>query len=251
MKVLLLEDNESCRKLLVKILRSCMNGIEVYDFAKREDAYLCAMDNKIDLFLVDIILRPDLRNDSSGIQFADDLRENNRYKMTPIIFVTTLQGLEPQLVRQVHCYDYIEKPIGDGRIFRSRVTEALDAIVSDRKIKKKECIALRCDGISYPVYPEKVIYVVSRRGVLSIHTADDDVIEIANLTTSGFLKRVKQTVFLTPMHGVAVNARYIQGVDFPRKQVYLKGTSEVLGIGGRVIKRFRKEFDEIFGNGDI
>lgn len=246
MKVLILEDNEPCRKMLVKIVKSCMSGINVYDFAKREDAYLCAMDNKIDLFLVDIILRSSERNDSSGIQFADDLRENSNYKMTPIIFVTTLQGLEPQLLRQVHCYDYIEKPIGDGRIFRRRIMEALEAIVSDQKIKKKECIVLRCDGISYPVYPERVIYVVSRRGVLSIHTADHDVIEIANLTTTGFLKRVKRTVFLVPTHGVAVNKMYIQSVDFPRRCVYLRGTEEILSIGGRMIKRFRKEFAEAF-----
>lgn len=222
-----------------------MTGIQVYDFERREDAYLCAMDNEINLFLVDIILRSEERNDSSGIQFANDLRENSRYRMTPIIFVTTLQGLESELLRQIHCYDYIEKPIGDGRIFRRRIMEALDAIVSDRKVKKKECIMLRCDGISYPVYPENIIYVVSRRGVLNIHTVDD-VIEIANLTTSIFLKRVKRTVFLTPMRGVAVNIKYIQSVDFPRRCIYLKGTKDVLSIGGRMIKRFRKEFAEVF-----
>ncbi|MCM1246499.1 MAG: response regulator [Roseburia sp.] len=245
MKVLILEDNETCRKSLVKIVKSCMNGIKVYDFEKREDAYLRAMDDKIDLFLVDIILRSNERNDSSGIQFADDIREHSRYKMTPIIFVTTLQGLEPQLVKRVHCYDYIEKPLGDGSIFRRRIMEVLEAIVSDRKTKKKECMMLRCDGISYPVYPENVIYVVSRRGVLNIHLKDD-VIRIPNLTTSKFLERVKESVFLTPMHGVAVNAKYIRGVDFPRRCVYLKGTEEVLNIGGRVIKRFRKECDEVF-----
>lgn len=245
MKVLILEDNEPCRLLLVKIVKSCMNGIEVYDFERREDAYLCAMDHEIDLFLVDIILRPDERNDSSGIKFADDLREINSYKLTPIIFVTTLQGLEPELLRHVHCYDYIEKPIGDGQIFRRRVKEALDAIVSDRKVKKKEYMILRYDGISYPVYLEKVIYVVSRRGVLYIHTVDD-VIEIANLATRTFVKRVKKEKFLVPAYGVAVNAAYIRGVDFPKRCIYLKGTDDVLGMGGRLIKKFKKEYNEIF-----
>ena len=90
MKVLILEDNEICRQSLIKVVKSCMKNITVYDFDNRAAAYLCAMDNNIDLFLVDIILEPKIRNDSSGFKFAQDIRDVKRYKSVPIIVSAAL-----------------------------------------------------------------------------------------------------------------------------------------------------------------
>lgn len=244
MNVLILEDNEVARNALVKIVKSCMNQIQVFAFANRGEAYLCAMDKNIDLFLVDIILNPKERNDTSGIRFANDLRDNIRYKAKPIIFITTLSGLEGALLRQVHCYDYIEKPIDALRV-RRRILEALDAIVSERKMKKPEQLSLRYDGVNFPVVIDEIIYMVSRRGVLYIYGVEDR-IEIPNLPMSTFLSRIRDNHFLIPIKGTAVNARYIRSVDFSQNKVYLKRTKDVVDIGGRMKKRFREEFEECF-----
>lgn len=105
MRVLILEDNEKTRKALVKIVRSCAPDGEICDFGNRADAYMCAWEKEVDLFLIDIVLEPQRKNDNSGIVFADSMRENVKYRLTPIIFITVLSGLEPQLLKRVHCYD--------------------------------------------------------------------------------------------------------------------------------------------------
>lgn len=244
MNVLILEDNEVTRKALVKIVKSCMNHIQVFAFDNRSEAYLCAMDHNIDLFLVDIILNPKERNDTSGIRFASDIRDNVRYKAKPIVFITTLSGLEAQLLRQVHCYDYIEKPIDVSRV-RRRILEALDAIVAEKKIRKPEQLSLRYDGVNFPVVVDEVIFIVSRRGVLYIYGLEDQ-IEIPNLPMSTFLSRIRDNHFLIPIKGTAVNIRFIKSVDFAQNKVYLKHTEEVVDIGGRMKKRFREEYEECF-----
>lgn len=214
----------------------------MYSFERREDAYLCAMEHKIDLFLVDIILEPSKKNDNSGITFADSLRKYSDYRLTPIIFITTLMGLERDLLKQVHCYDYIEKPIGDGSIVRKHIGEVLDALEANHKIPEREYIALRYDGIGYMVFIDEVIYVQSKRGILNIHTIDDNIV-LPNLSTRKFLKKVKGNVFLIPTYGTAVNKNYISSVDFRNKEVFLKRNTDVIPIGARKLKEFREAYE--------
>lgn len=246
MKILILEDNENCRNTLVKIVKSCRSDAKVYAFGRRSDAYLFAFENHVDLFLIDIILEPSKRNDNSGILFADTIREHSGYKLTPIIFITALQGLETDLLKRVHCYDYIEKPIGDGRLVKAHIQEVLNALSSDTRNHQRECIPMRHDGIGYVVYLDEVIYVMNRRGVLYINMVDD-VIEIPNLSTKNFLKRVKNTKFFQPIYGTAVNADYIREVDFRNNRVLLKKSNDILPLGGRLKKRFREEFMKWYG----
>ena len=58
----------------------------------------------IDLFLLDIILDEKNKNDSGGILFAQSVREIDKYKLTPVIFVTSLIGWEADLLKTIHCY---------------------------------------------------------------------------------------------------------------------------------------------------
>lgn len=149
MNVLVLEDKQNNRDALEKIISSCAGVTCIFSFSSRGEAWNCAMDNHIDLFLLDIILEPDKGNDNSGILFAESIRKYNEYKLTPIIFITVLAGLERDLLKRIHCYDYIEKPIGDGRLVREHVEEVLDAIASGQKKKSREYIPLHYDGIGY------------------------------------------------------------------------------------------------------
>lgn len=246
MNVLILEDNGKSRLNLEKIVKSCRIQTNVLVFGRSTDAYACAMANHIDLFLVDIILEPSKRNDSSGIDFADKIREHAEYKFTPVIFITTLQGLEIQLLKRIHCYDYIEKPIGDGEIIKRRISEVIEGITFGNKHKQREYIPLRHDGIGYMVYVDEVIYFANRRGTLYIYTVDDTII-IPNLSAKTFLRKIKHTLFLMPTYGTAVNPKYIDSIDFRNREVYLRGTEDVVSIGGRMLKQFREAYMEWCG----
>lgn len=241
LEVLILEDKKNTRSALYNIVSSCDGVTEIYCCSNRKEAYLCAMEHEIDLFLLDIILEPEEKNDNSGILFAEKLRSVNKYKLTPIIFITVLMGLERELLKKIHCYDYIEKPIGDGRLLRRHLEEVLDAISSGKRHETREYIPLHYDGIGYMVFLDEVVYFENKQGVLHIHMLDEE-IAIPNLSAKSFMKRIKQTKFLTPVYGTSVNLNYIDSVDFRNREVYMKYSNDVIPIGGRKYMQFKKEY---------
>lgn len=117
-QVLILEDNELTRNKLIRIIKSMEQKVNVHAFSGEEEALGFALTHRIDLFMVDIILHPKKRNDFSGITFVERIRECPFCARAEIVFITSLAGLEVDLLHRVHCYDYIEKPIDEERVKR-------------------------------------------------------------------------------------------------------------------------------------
>lgn len=242
-RVLILEDLETSRKSLVQMVQNCGENLEVFDFEEVAGAYECAMNYDIDLFLVDIVLRPKDPNDFSGITFAKNIRENALYAAAEIVFITTLAGLEGELLRMVHCFDYIEKPLYAERV-QKVVKAALYKV--DGKVKKDEILFLRKERITYCVEAKKIVYVESRRKILYIHTTDD-VIEIPHLTLKQMMQRVQSQTLLCPTKGIAVNVKYIEYVDSANRYVKMKGNDQLLEIGSRLKSTFMNNLYELEG----
>ena len=73
-QILILEDNELTRNKLIRLIESMNLNINVFAFSNEEEALGCALTHRIDLFLVDIILRPQIKNDFSGIHFTEKIK---------------------------------------------------------------------------------------------------------------------------------------------------------------------------------
>lgn len=237
--VLILEDLEIARKTLTNIVGSCMDDIVVHAFSSAGEAYECALEQKIDLFLVDIVLKPSDSNDFSGISFARNIRSYGRYLSSEIIFITTLAGLEADLLREVHCFDYIEKPIDPERV-KKAVRQALRKL--EKQDEEDELIFLRKDRISYPVFTKEIIFAISRHKVLYVHKKED-VIEVPNLSLKRFLSRIHTQKFLMPTKGAAVNIRYIEYIDTTNRFVKMRGVKEPVDIGARLKNQFIQAFN--------
>ena len=131
-----------------------------------------------------------------------------------IIFVTSLIGLEAELLRKIHCYDYIEKPIQESRV-RKVVMQAF------RKMHST-------------VLEDAVCFV-----------RKDDELEIPNLSLNHFLKQIRTQKFLIPTKGIAVNYAYLEYVDPVNRYVKLRGRDELIEIGTRMKKQFLDEIEEL------
>lgn len=239
--VLILEDNDMTRLGLKKIVETCRDDTVVVDFPSRAKAYVYALENKVDLFLVDIILEPGVNRDTSGIDFAYAIRENRKYRLTPIIFITTLMGLEADLLKKIHCYDYIEKPLGDGNIVKKHINEVLTALSYEGESKCDETFSVYYDGVGYMIHVHELIYFQYTMGKLSICTVHDEII-IPHMSAKKLKEKLCGSEFLNPARGVVVNANYIASVDFRNREIYLKNSDSILPIGGRKIKEFREAY---------
>ena len=208
-KVLILEDMETTRTALKRIVESCDDAITAYAFSEVGPALACMMENHIDLFFVDIILKPQVANDFSGIKFAEYVRQQEEYFGVDIIFVTSLIGLEAELLRKIHCYDYIEKPIQESRV-RKVVMQAFRKMHST--VLEDAVCFVRKDKVSYAVHEKDIVMLSSRHKKLYIIKTDDE-LEIPNLSLNHFLKQIRTQKFLIPTKGIAVNYAYLEYVD--------------------------------------
>lgn len=153
-KVLILEDMETTRTALKRIVESCDDAITAYAFSEVGPALACMMENHIDLFFVDIILKPQVANDFSGIKFAEYVRQQEEYFGVDIIFVTSLIGLEAELLRKIHCYDYIEKPIQESRV-RKVVMQAFRKMHST--VLEDAVCFVRKDKVSFTLCMKRIL----------------------------------------------------------------------------------------------
>lgn len=185
--ILILEDLKAIRELLTDIVESISDEICVYSFDNYIEAFRFSMSTHIDIFLLDIVLEPKEEQDFSGITFAKQIRACEQYLSSEIIFITSLAGLEADLLRSVHCFDYIEKPISKERV-REVVSVAL------RKMKgqpvEEELLFLRKDRVSFPVPTKDIVYIESRHRSLLFYKLDE-VVEIPYFTMKAALEKIK------------------------------------------------------------
>lgn len=241
MNILIVEDNACVSERLKQLVQKNIDRGNVFTCSDVDEAWLKINKYRIDLFLLDIILDEKNRNDSSGILFAQSVREIAKYKMTPIIFVTSLIGWEADLLKTIHCYDYIEKPLGDGTVASQKILNAMEAIQSMPIKKRTEYIPLHYDGIGYMLAVKDIICIENKRGVLYIYLKDEK-IEIPRISLKKVLELVDEGTFLVPMHGIAINPVYISKINFSEKEIFMHNMCQSIRIGERKMKKFKEDY---------
>lgn len=229
--VLVVEDNEVHMKALEKLLSkiSDINVIKAYNMA--EACYMLSL-YEYSLFLIDIVLDKSKRGDLSGIHLVNYIRELSKYQFTPVIFITSLEDPKLSAFKELHCYDYIEKPFSEKQVV-DVVEQALKFPVQR---SNNEFLYLKKEGIIYSFDLTKVKYItVSRRG-MEIHSVDE-VMHMPYASIDGIIKELGNDDFIQCNRNTVVNKRYIDTIDMTNKILRLKDEDEFISIG----KMMKKE----------
>lgn len=238
-KILILEDNPTTLKNLTQIVQNIAAKNAVYPFYDLKDAYQCAMDKVIDLFIVDIILDRNKPGDSSGLKFVENIRKINHYAFVPIIFVTSLEDAKLYTYEKLHCYSFIEKPFDVVRL-RQLVQQCLRF---DESRVTSKTLYFRKDGIILAAEREDIVYAESINHVMHIHTKQGDVLEIPYITLKKLLDDLDSTDFIQCSRSTVINQKYIDNLDIPNQVVQFKNGYGRVGIGIRYKKNLR-DFDD-------
>ena len=232
-KVLILEDNDKTALLLKQLLEECGSPVKIYIEKDIERAYALVLQNRIQLFIVDIILDISKPGDTSGIRFAESVRSIAKYKYTPIIFITSLQDPEIYAYRELHCYGYIEKPFAIEQVKRL-LSEALDCNIAG----EDDCVLhFRKDGILYPIQCSEVIYAQSVNHTICFYLTNGTEFKISYKTCKQILEEAEYDEFIQCNRGAIVNRKYIGNIDLANGVITLRGNVTV-DIGIRYKKKF-------------
>lgn len=234
--ILILEDNIKTLQALANSIQKISSDIIVHQVQSLEKAYSIAYKYKIDVFILDIILRTKEPGDTSGISFASQLRKYEEYRFTPIIFITALADPQLYAYSYLHSYGYLEKPFSMDRAIKL-VKEALHYRLN---VVPDKTIFWRKDGILYPVRISNIIYIEVKRHFLFIHMKED-VLEIPYVTMKNFLKDVVGFGFIQCSRNIAVNKQYIKSIDSINKYIQLKDIDDNVEIGPTFCRKIFRE----------
>lgn len=234
--VLIIEDNRACREALAELTQRCDTVGAVFCVDNSADAYKYAMEEEIDLFLVDIMLDGENAYDISGIEIVDRLRKIKHYEFTPVIFITSLVDEALNAFHNLHCYDYIEKPFDMEKVEKI-ISTALKAPLSDDR--ESAVFYYRKDGVLYALNIDRMIYLETYFRNVIIYTLDET-IELPYASLKNLMADLPRKYFIQCSRNVVVNRQFIEYVDKANLLVKLRN-GKVVKIGGRMKKGFFEE----------
>jgi DNA-binding LytR/AlgR family response regulator len=236
-KVLIVEDQENTLEWLRNIVVTC-GDLEVLAVTNVGAAYKHTLEKTIDLFLVDIILEPAVKGDSSGLRFVDNIRNMKKYAFTPVIFLSSLEDSKLYTYEELHCYGFIEKPFDEGRI-RKLVLESLEFPGGERD---RRMLYFRRDGIIFAAEREAIVYIEMIKQRLYLHTAEERILYVPYMTLKQMTDLIDNPDMVQCRRNLVVNTRYISNVDIPNRIIQLKNGFGRIEIGLSYKKSMKEYF---------
>lgn len=237
-KILVLEDNSMTACLIKEIIDESDVKADIYIFDNVKDAYQCALEKPIDCFLVDIILNTKFPGDTSGLQFVDNIRKIQKYVLTPVIFMTSLEDTKLYTYEKLHCYCFLEKP------FRPEILKTLlEQCFVNAETKRNKTMYFQADGVVMAVDLPEVVYVETIRRELYIHTLKLGTLKVPYKTIKAFLQEADSEDLIQCSRYSVFNRAFLKNYDPVNRMIHLKEDRGILEVG----RHFKKAVEEKLG----
>lgn len=234
-RVLIVEDDQTCRKRLANLIREVDGNALIWEACDSAGAYKCALEHTIDVFIVGIILEPRLRTDMSGLDFIRNIRKFNKYLFTPVIIITSVEDPTNYAFRELHCFDYIEKPYNPEHV-RDTLRKALRYTTGDCESKM---LYLRNRRVLYPIKCENIVYIQIISRTMYIYMLDGRHYTSLYRTCGQLLEEMDCIYLFQCARGTIVNINHIKSVDITSRYITLV-TGDMVDIGITFIHKVKK-----------
>lgn len=224
--VLVLEDDITSMEVLERILAEFSKDICIHTASSYQEAKdLLDMDIRYGLFLLDVNLNGNDREDIGGIIFAREVREKYYYTFTPIVMITAIGAMEMQAYREIHCYQYIMKPF-----YREQVEEVLRKVLEKEKQERPAMVNVKKDGINYQIKCADIQYIEAVPRGCALHLKKE-VWKVPYVTLTQMLKKLPEKMFVQCHRMFAVNLNEIEYYDLVNRMIKIKDCGDMVEIG--------------------
>lgn len=247
-RILILEDDYIQLKTLSNIIRGLSDIYRIYEASNIEEALKISEDEEIDLFYIDINLK-----NESGLKFALELRKNERYKLTWIIFVTIYKEFMLAAFKKIHCYDYILKPY-DIEIIEKTTRLLLSESQIQEQVAVTEMrdkfIIVNVKNIQVKIFIREIIFVEVFIRTSIIHTINGS-FTIDYLSLKKLLEMICDENILQSHRSYLVNTKYINKIEKTKDKtaykIHFSNTKETALLGQSYKKDVINRFSKVVG----
>ncbi len=218
--VIIVEDDIVISNGLKEIIKNIDDRLNIKTTAYAEEALKISEMMDIDAFFLDIQLK-----DYSGLKLAKQIRDIDRYKLTPIVFITAIPTREMMAFKEIHCYDYIIKPFDDKEV------KTVFSTIINHGIKKKEKAVLKLSQKThtYILNQDDIIYIESQISKINI-TTKNEVLQVSRYTLKDLYEELTKD-FIRCHRGFIINTKHIKEVNLGEDIILLNYSSEVIPLG--------------------
>ena len=236
--VLIIEDNVTQLEMLRRLVLEVNPLAEVYTATDVNTAYAVLMDRTIDTFLVDIILDTTRPGDSSGARLVGRIRKMEKYRFTPVIFITSLEDVTKYAYTDLNCLGYVEKPFSPETV-KQLVEKAL--YFSTQK-DDNTFICFSKNGVFYPIKVYEIAYIDSMRHVVTVHLANGSTMTVPYKPCRDFLREADSDNLFQCSRSAIVNKNFVLNIDIPNGYITMRGSGDKVEIGSTYKKKVLMEF---------
>ena len=223
---MILEDELTSLQALSEILTTYSDDIRVHKASSLKEAKdLLDQEIRYGLFLLDVNLSGEDREDIGGILFAREIRERFEYTFTPIVMVTAIGNMEMQAYRELHCYQYIMKPF-----HREQVEEVVQKVLEKESREKSPVIVVKKDGINYQLKCEDIRYLEAIPRGTRLHLVTENW-DVPYVTLRQMLLKMPKGMFAQCHRMYAVNKNEVEYYDTVNRIIRIKNCPDTVEIG--------------------
>lgn len=233
-KVLIAERQNPYRKKLADLIRTVQRDVTVWEACDTEQAYRYAMEHTIDVFIVGVV--GGQRADVPEYRFISGLRDIHRYMFAPVILISDMEDESGYAFHTLHCYDCVAR-MYDLQYMQKLIAQALLHTTERISVSR---LFLKKNNIVYPVMCSHIIFAQVTGKMMHIYMQNEKKHEVPYLTIRQMLSDADCPYLIQCARDTVVNMQMISAVDMSNRYITMN-TGHMLDIGGKFLKRFRKE----------
>ncbi len=222
--VIIYERNPEILEQICKILLSLNIYAKVSTCESREVFLQKIKTVNVDLFVMG--LDQEEMEQNIGFYLTKRVREDGRFTVTPIIFVSGIRNLELYCYRTFHCYDYFCLPLDSNRFYQEMQKLLLDEFFFLRYRK----LWFRHKRSMYSIPAGDIVYAETVARTLQIHTTTDCIV-VPYFSMGSFLNQTGYGGIVQCHRSFVVNLNYVAGVDVRNRSVILLENRGKLDLG--------------------
>lgn len=222
LKILVLEDNARERAFLCRCIRQILSECQIYEAEDGAEALRLSAGQEVDVFFIDVEL-PGLVN---GFQFAKQIRGNECYALTPIVFATGRRENSLKIHKQYHHYEYLSKPF-DMETIRKAVGPLLLNLRSYRLQEaetaggRRKVILLESGKEQILILADDILFVEKERRTLRVVAKENKIYSDIRVSLEDFIsKTVGVSHFVQCHKSYALNLNNVTGLVFEKRGLW-------------------------------
>lgn len=243
MNILIVEDDKYQRKNIKQSIESIKKEINIYEASNGGQALEKIEAQEIDLFILDIEL-PDI----SGLEIAEKIRKISKHELTHIIFITTHIYFQLDAFKEIHCYDFLEKPYKRVDLIKNieRLYRGFSNLNDISSENFKRSIFFEMKDYLLKIYLEDILFLESQLRHIKIHTKDKEYL-VKNISIKKVLEKIASKEFIQIHRAYVVNMNNIKEIIKDGSQAWevkFKSYEKMAYVGKTYKAKFNNEFEE-------